>query len=126
MKYIKTFETVNHYLVYHGSDSENITEFDLNRIGKRVSKLGFFFTSDKDFAEMFGENVSAHLLTLNNPFIIDQMEWYDWRDIKNGDAWFVNKRNSLIKKGYDSIIAQKEDGMSDTIIAFYPKQISNV
>lgn len=113
------------YKGYHGSEYKN-HNFSLDNIGNRVSKLGFFFTSDEEFASMFGEHTTEHKIDLDNPYVIDQDTWWDWRDIEHDEDWFIAKRKELIENGYDGVIAKSDDNLSDTIIAFYPQQIKGI
>jgi hypothetical protein len=130
MKYLKLFEMYKEdygEVLYHGSDSDYIEEFDLGKLGKRSSKLGFFFTDDIEFSKMFGSNVFKYRVLVDNPKIIAHDEWYDLRDIKNGDDFFISYREKLIGLGYDSVLIDREDdGMFSNpkiLISFYNSQI---
>ena len=52
--------------VYHGTESEDFYEFDKARQGQTDSSLwgrGYYFSSDPEFAEMFGDNVGLDNVT---------------------------------------------------------------
>lgn len=63
--------------VYHGTETENFNTFDKNRRGQTDSSLwgrGYYFTSDAEFAENFGENIRSFYLDVKNPFIVEKVD----------------------------------------------------
>ena len=59
--------------VYHGTESDVFYEFDKNRRGQTDSSLwgrGYYFSSDIEFAEDFGDNVQSFYLNITNPFTV--------------------------------------------------------
>ena len=63
--------------VYHGTESEDFYEFDKGRQGQTDSSLwgrGYYFTSEYDFAEMFGDNVRSFFLNITNPFTVSKVD----------------------------------------------------
>jgi hypothetical protein len=117
---------------YHGTDAE-FSEFnEPDNVTKPTSKLGIWFTKDKDYTEMFGKRQITAKLTYNKPYIISYDKWDAMRMSHTKDAnWFNNLRQKLISEGYDAFyIAGKVDkfaGMNvkipDTIAVFYKNQI---
>jgi hypothetical protein len=61
--------------VFHGTPSESIDVFDRGRAGSRSqpeTKIqGFYFTPDRKNAKVFGPNVIAARLNIENPLIVD-------------------------------------------------------
>ncbi len=63
--------------VYHGTESEDFYKFDKARQGQTDSSLwgrGYYFTSEFDFAEMFGDNVRSFYLNITNPFTVTAVD----------------------------------------------------
>jgi hypothetical protein len=128
MKHLRLFEQYsNENIYYHGTDSDTyITQFESREKSNRSSRLGIFFSSDKSFAEMFGEYVYPYKLELKNPKKLTQDYWWEIRDVNNSNSWFDSYRQRLIENGYDSIIVEKDEYFSDVVIAFYPEQIKTI
>lgn len=135
MKYLKLFEELNDEIWYHATDAE-FSEFnEPNDKTKPTSKLGIWFTKDKNYIEMFGKNQIAAKLSYNKPYIISYDRWDAMRMAHAKDAnYFNNLRQRLISEGYDSFyIKGKIDKFADinleipdTIAVFYKTQISIV
>jgi hypothetical protein len=119
-----TIETsANVITVYHGTH-ENLTTF-INREVKNYDSIGTYFTSNKQYANMlYGKNVVAANITLNNPLIVNNVNdlesfdkvFYD-RSLTTVSFSNINKllldtnyinalRNKLINDGYDGIVFQ--------------------
>lgn len=63
--------------VYHGTESDVFYEFDKNRRGQTDSSLwgrGYYFSSDSEFAEDFGDNVQSFVLNITNPFVVSKVD----------------------------------------------------
>lgn len=118
-------------IVYHGTDHV-FNEFDLSKGKKWSSKLGFWFSSDKEHSENFGNNIIECYIKIENPKIISYKLFDLWRmkNHNNNDFW-SSKRNEYINSGYDGIVIKDEDtNFADIIIqgvdyyvCFYSDQI---
>jgi hypothetical protein len=132
MKYLKLFEELNDELWYHGTDAQ-FSEFnEPDDTTKPTSKLGIWFTKDKDYTEYFGNRQIVAKLSYKKPYIISANKWDDMRMSHAKDAnWFNNLRQKLISEGYDAFyIVGKIDkfadvnvSIPDTIAVFYKNQI---
>ena len=132
MKYLKLFEEMNTKLWYHGTDAD-FTEFrEPDDTTKPTSKLGIWFTDDKEYTEYFGNKVITAKLTYNNPYIISLKKWNNIRDTHAKDAiYFHNLREKIIKAGYDAFYVKGEDDLfasikvsiPDVIAVFFKNQI---
>jgi len=121
----------NPLVVYHGTDKE-FNVFDEN-IGKKwANKFGFFFTIDRDFAEMYGDKTMPVYLSLSNPKKISYDKFDGYRMKHHGDnEWWNSLRKDIEKDGYDGIIInQKTENFGELevksggfYIAFRPNQI---
>ena len=132
MKYLKLFEELNGEVWYHGTDAE-FSEFnEPDDTTKPTSKLGIWFTKDKEYTEYFGNRIISAKLTYNKPYIISANRWDSMRMEHAKDAnYFNNLRQKLISEGYDAFyITGKIDRFADinvkipdTIAVFYKNQI---
>lgn len=132
MKYLKLFEELNEELWYHGTDAE-FSEFnEPNDKTAPTSKLGIWFTKDKDYTEYFGKRQIVAKLTYNKPYVISYDRWDAMRMSHAKDAiYFNNLRQKLISEGYDAFyILGKVDKfadinlkIADTIAVFFKNQI---
>jgi hypothetical protein len=132
MKYLKLFEELNHELWYHGTDAE-FSEFnEPDDMTKPTSKLGIWFTDDKEYTQYFGSKVITATLTYNNPYIISLKKWNDMRNkYAKNVIYFDNLREKLIREGYDAFYIKGEDDLfagekvrtPDVIAVFFKKQI---
>jgi len=103
--------------VYHGTESDPFYTYDKTTVR---DKFGFFFTDDKDYAEMFGRAHVPYYLSIQKPYVITQEKWDAIRDAHAKDAiWFENWRNQLIGKGHDGLIVKF------SFISFAGTQIRN-
>lgn len=63
---------------YHGTDSKPFVELDKSKIQKSYSDgedagyfgWGFYMTTDRDYAEEFGDNVLEFEVNIENPFVL--------------------------------------------------------
>lgn len=132
MKYLKLFEELDTKLWYHGTDAD-FSEFrEPNDKTAPTSKLGIWFTEDKEYTEYFGSKVITAKLTYNNPYIISLKRWDAMRVAHSKDAiYFNNLREKLIREGYDSFYVKGEDDLfagvkvrtPDVIAVFFKRQI---
>ena len=132
MKYLKLFEELDTKLWYHGTDAE-FTEFkEPDDKTAPTSKLGIWFTEDKDYTEYFGKRIITAKLTYNNPYIISLKKWDAMRVAHAKDViYFNNLREKLIKEGYDAFYVKGEDDLfagikirtPDVIAVFFKNQI---
>lgn len=103
--------------VYHGTESDPFYTYDKTTVR---DKFGFFFTDDKDYAEMFGKAHVPYYLSMQNPYVITQEKWDAIRDAHAKDSvWFENWRNQLMGKGHDGLIVRF------SFISFAGTQIRN-
>ena len=103
--------------VYHGTESDPFYTYDKTTVR---DKFGFFFTDDKDYAEMFGKAHVPYYLSMQKPYVITQEKWDAIRDAHAKDSvWFENWRNQLICKGHDGLIVKF------SFISFAGTQIRN-
>ncbi len=103
--------------VYHGTESDPFYTYDKTTVR---DKFGFFFTDDKDYAEMFGKAHVPYYLSIQNPYVITQAKWDAIRDAHAKDSvWFENWRNQLMSKGHDGLIVKF------SFISFAGSQIRN-
>lgn len=134
-------------VVYHGSAGKEFTVFSRRKLGRHndniVSKLGFFFTPDKDIADDYAYQASWNLapddkphtgddqriysvyLAISNPIVIDATKI-------DGFVAGAEELARLVKdaktKGHDgAIINNWDDGSGADVqyIAFKPEQIKS-
>jgi len=132
MKYLKLFEELSEEIWYHGTDAEFLEFNEPSNITKPTSKLGIWFSKEKDFSNIFGKNIISVKLNYHNPYIISLNKWDDMRmkHAKNAN-YFINLRKKLIEKGYDAfyikgkkdIFAGQNVKTPDVIAVFYSNQI---
>jgi hypothetical protein len=125
-------EELNEEVWYHGTDAE-FSEFkEPNDTTKPTSKLGIWFTKDKDYTQYFGNKIISAKLTYKNPYIISSNKWDAIRISHAKDVnYFNNLRLKLISDGYDAFyITGKIDRFADIdvkipdiIAVFYTNQI---
>lgn len=118
--------------LYHGTDADPFTVFDRNKTSANVSKFGFFFTDDKEFAKMFGEKVMEVYVSIQNPLVISQDEWNEIRlGHAKDEGYFAGWRKRLIDQGYDGLYAEesfeefagRKMRNPKIFVAFHPDQI---
>lgn len=137
-------------VVYHGSNRDFDT-FDKNKIGSNYErdKKGFFFTSNKNEADIYGETAQyrqnagqkktySTFLNIENPYTLEDLaKSFDYSDVNK----FIDNKGELIqiyddyvadiiynaeKKGNDGIIfTDPKDGYT-LAVAFEPTQIKSV
>jgi len=140
-------------VVYHGTNF-NFDVFDMSYNGKNyndnASKIGIFFTTNKDDAKFYGKNVKSFYLNLKRIKVIDDnvIEEYvdEWlRKLEDEDPEEYEfqistkqyQNSSSINKGLElAIIDYKRYGIDgkkietngepDWYVAFHPNQIKSV
>lgn len=108
---------INNKKWYHGSDYK-FTTFQ-NFESKGPSALGFFATDDINLAELFGQYVYDVSVNYTNPYKITISKWNSIRDkhARNTD-YFINLRNELINKGYDSVFIKGQVSKMSNNVTF--------
>lgn len=122
-------------ILYHGTEYPiNFKNFNL----KGNTYLGIYFTSDKNHAKKFGNNIISAYVTLNNPLKLDldDVSSTQYSTPNNGEIVINNKivgfyRNltpdviDILKKyGYDGIQVKYKNNDTFEIVAFDPTQIN--
>lgn len=103
-------------VVQHNSKSKDITSFDKNRRGTNGGTLfgkGFYFSTNTDYNNVFGNIEYNVFLNIKNPLSSDKTStsYRVYNDYKLGIAFESNEDNmqTLLKnKGYDGVIATNE------------------
>jgi len=132
-------------VVYHGSRT-SFEEFDsgVKKIHFRPTALdGFWFTSNKNNAQLFGENLIELFLNIKNPIDFDVQDMQSIKNVVDGfmDMNYFNYKKGLIKNSdltqslKNRIYKNNNDGviyrnMKDMILAdnfqvFEPNQIKS-
>jgi hypothetical protein len=123
----------NPLVMYHGTDAE-FNVFDSEKGKKWAKKVGFWFTDQKDFSELFGENVMPVYLSVQNPIVITQDTFNKWREKHfDNESFWKGKKNEWIANGNDGlIIIGKEEKFAGELMpatsifaAFSPTQIKS-
>ncbi len=115
--------------VYHGTKNEFNT-FDKMKARSAFYGKGFYFTTNKKFADSYGRTIKAHL-NIKNPFVID---YNDFINIELNKRYGLDKQeinNILSNLGLESFLEEKGfDGVKVTnarsgieFVAFSPSQI---
>lgn len=135
-------------VVYHGTRNGEFHVFDSAKIGDATGNFGFFgkgfyFSSDKQYAENYGETIPVYLkaerpFRLTERTIGEALDMAEYRDEPYGArpadqlAWAISGNeevftNNLLEKGYDSVIVEFEVGSRpiDEIVVFRPEQIKS-
>ena len=130
-------------VVYHGSNNE-FTKFDTARIGSSTGTSdgrGFYFTTDKDYANSFGKdgNVLAVFLNIDNPLslkektitkrqLFDIIKRIDEKEVAaDGEHWFISNYANYYDVGIDGAIreaAESEYPYSDNDVELVNSLIS--
>lgn len=132
--------------VYHGSYTDKITIFDIEKTSEdNVFGRGFYFTDNKMYAESYAEEsdtpyVYSNYVNIENPFVVKGERTEDLANAvlaKDKNANIIDKdygvadtgliKEWLIDNGYDGIkveLNNKEDG--NFYLAFESNQIKNV
>ena len=109
-------------VVYHGSNNE-FTKFDTARIGSSTGTSdgrGFYFTTDKDYANSFGKdgNVLSVFLNIDNPLslkektitkrqLFDIIKRIDEKEVAaDGEHWFISNYANYYDVGIDGAIRE--------------------
>jgi len=94
---------------FHGTNSK-FDEFDQNKEGIGPSKMGVWFTDDKDFAGMFGSRIIGARLEIKNPKRLTMDQWDDIRlEHAKDTSYFSSWKERLVAKGYDSIFVEERE-----------------
>lgn len=136
--------------IYHGSNTDGITIFDIDKTSEdNVFGKGFYFTDNKLMAESYAEEAVDYnggtkqiykgYLNIKNPFVVEGENTVDLANkIKNidynadiidenyGVASTEKMKEWLINKGYDGIEVKLEKGDGSYYVAFNSNQIKNV
>lgn len=136
--------------VYHGSNTDGITIFDIDKTSEdNVFGKGFYFTDNELMAESYAEEsvnynggtkkVYQGYLNINNPFVVEGENTVDLANkIKNidYDADIIDKdygvastekiKEWLIHNGYDGIEVKLKKGDGSYYVAFSSNQIKNI
>ena len=130
-------------VAYHGSNNE-FTKFDTARIGSSTGTSdgrGFYFTTDKDYANSFGKdgNVLSVFLNIDNPLslkektitkrqLFDIIKRIDEKEVAaNGEHWFISNYANYYDVGIDGAIreaAESEYPYSDNDVELVNSLIS--
>lgn len=109
-------------VAYHGSNNE-FTKFDTARIGSSTGTSdgrGFYFTTDKDYANSFGKdgNVLSVFLNIDNPLslkektitkqqLFDIIKRIDEKEVAaDGEHWFISNYANYYDVGIDGAIRE--------------------
>ncbi len=130
-------------VVYHGSNNE-FTKFDTARIGSSTGTSdgrGFYFTTDKDYANSFGKdgNVLSVFLNIDNPLslkektitkqqLFDIIKRIDEKEVAaDGEHWLISNYTNYYDVGIDGAIreaAESEYPYSDNDVELVNSLIS--
>lgn len=130
-------------VVYHGSNNE-FTKFDTARIGSSTGTSdgrGFYFTTDKDYANSFGKdgNVLSVFLNIDNPLslkektitkrqLFDIIKRIDEKEVAaDGEHWLISNYANYYDVGIDGAIreaAESEYPYSDNDVELVNSLIS--
>jgi hypothetical protein len=90
-------------VVYHGTTAA-FDRFDRTKTGKGSSKVGFWFTDDRDFAGIYGGKVMACYLRILRPKRLTRERWNDLRGAHGGDSqWWAAWRDTALV-GHDGVM----------------------
>ena len=109
-------------VVYHGSNN-TFTEFDTIKIGSRTGTSdgrGFYFTTDKDYANSFGKdgNVLSVFLSIDNPLslkektitkqqLFDIIKRIDEKEFTaDGEHWLISIYGNYYENGIEGTIRE--------------------
>jgi len=130
-------------VAYHGSNNE-FTKFDTARIGSSTGTSdgrGFYFTTDKDYANSFGKDgdVLSVFLNIDNPLslkektitkrqLFDIIKRIDEKEVAaDGEHWFISNYANYYDVGIDGAIreaAESEYPYSDNDVELVNSLIS--
>ena len=130
-------------VAYHGSNNE-FTKFDTTRIGSSTGTSdgrGFYFTTDKDYANSFGKdgNVLSVFLNIDNPLslkektitkrqLFDIIKRIDEKEVAaDGEHWFISNYANYYDVGIEGAIreaAESEYPYSDNDVELVNSLIS--
>lgn len=136
--------------VYHGSNTDGITIFDIDKTNEdNVFGKGFYFTDNELMAESYAEEAVDYnggtkqiykgYLNIKNPFVVEGENTVDLANkIRNidynadiidsnyGVASTEKMKEWLISKGYDGIEVKLKKGDGSYYVAFNSNQIKKV
>ncbi|MBF1489478.1 MAG: hypothetical protein HXN77_03115, partial [Prevotella pallens] len=130
-------------VAYHGSNNE-FTKFDTARIGSSTGTSdgrGFYFTTDKDYANSFGKdgNILSVFLNIDNPLslkektitkrqLFDIIKRIDEKEVAaDGEHWLISNYANYYDVGIDGAIreaAESEYPYSDNDVELVNSLIS--
>lgn len=107
-------------IYYHGS-IKKFKKFDYSKISDDYINniLGFYFTTNKNIAAMYGDNIYTCYLNLKNPIKLSDTDFQIHLNYSTEDELKDIKEN-YIKQGYDGI------DYGSIIVVFYPNQIKSI
>jgi len=133
-------------VVYHGSKSSNISEFDPGTYSypDSLDSIGTWFTSAKNQAPRYAADATIYpsYLRIENPYVIKPAPdepfkklFAEWKEFHGGEQFGNSSKfvNHLRSKGHDGIILERTqadaglegDQVADWFIAFDSKQIKS-
>jgi len=112
-------------VVYRGDDKQ-FEKFDYAFIGKSTgaNTFGFWFTSSPDAAEFFGQHVRAFQITMDNPLVVTEEEFF--KGYPDGPSKFAARAEMA---GHDGVIIlniQDGDRRSNVYCVWDRDQITDV
>ena len=133
-------------VVYHGSKSSNISEFDPGTYSypDSLDSIGTWFTSAKNQAPRYAADATIYpsYLRIENPYVIKPAPdepfkklFAEWKEFHGGEQFGDSSKfvNHLRSKGHDGIVLERTqadaglegDQVADWFIAFDSKQIKS-
>ena len=86
-------------ICYHGTNSESFTVLDKTKIQKDPEDgdagyfgWGFYLTTDKEYAEEYGDNILAFKVNIQNPFDFTKVNSEELVDFLFKDCKSLDKR----------------------------------
>lgn len=113
-------------VVYHGS-TEKFTVFSKASWGPSASEPGFFFTSNREQAQDYGDHLMPVYLQMENPLIQTAEEWGIGESCGGTfEAMRARGHDGIIVRNYDSGHGDTvHDDTGDMYIVFEPNQIKS-
>lgn len=87
-------------VVYHGSNSEKIDEFNPKLIGNRDSSWfgkGFYFALSKEEASSYGKNITDAFLNIKNPFDFSKYNFPGYTGYSIADTYTLSSMSDDVK-----------------------------
>lgn len=122
-------------IAYHGTNSD-FDKFDASYFGQNTddnasdesmaltAHLGFWLTSNRNFAANVYDKVLECELSIENPMLVESLEQLAyWAEAQEKTA--DELREMIIEWGYDGIVIENDEEFEGTsYVAFSPEQIS--